>query len=84
MSRWWNEGRYERECAEFDARHPLSRQLWDSLRAIHRERIIRESMQPLEPFTPPLSDADETEGFYCRARFWYTFGGGYNGVFPIE
>lgn len=29
MSRWWNVGRYERECAAFDAAHPLARALID-------------------------------------------------------
>lgn len=29
--RWWNAGRFERECAEFDAAQPLSRQVWESL-----------------------------------------------------
>jgi hypothetical protein len=29
--RWWNTGRYERECVEFDAEHPLSREVWESL-----------------------------------------------------
>lgn len=30
--RWWNAGRYEAECAEFDAAAPLSRQVWESIR----------------------------------------------------
>jgi hypothetical protein len=36
MIRWWNAGRYERECAEFDAAHPLSRQVWESLQRSER------------------------------------------------
>lgn len=34
--RWWNAGRYEAECAAFDAEHPLSRQVWESLQRSER------------------------------------------------
>lgn len=37
MIRWWNAGRYEAECAAFDAEHPLSREVWDSLQRSERE-----------------------------------------------
>lgn len=41
MIRWWNQGRYERECAEFDVLHPLARETWESLQRI-RDRQARD------------------------------------------
>lgn len=37
-TRWWNAGRYEAECAAFDAVAPLSREIWEALRRFERER----------------------------------------------
>lgn len=49
MTRWWNEGRYERECAEFDAAQPLARAVWESLQRHRREDALRAACDPIRP-----------------------------------
>lgn len=51
--RWWNAGRYERECAAFDAEHPLSREVWESLQRSEREAFAHPSRLPLIPLVEP-------------------------------
>ena len=80
MIRWWNAGRYERECAEFDARHPLSREVWEAIQEYRFERWLDTSLAPVVGF-----ERDETEEWF-RARYSayveYTCAG-HNGVFSV-
>lgn len=58
--RWWNAGRYEQECAAFDASQPLSREVWESLQKMHREEFERMCMEPIlhpDPFPLHVADA---------------------------
>lgn len=60
--RWWNAGRYEHECAEFDAAQPLSRQVWESLERHRRGElsdyyvIARDSLLAREPPPDPWEE----------------------------
>jgi hypothetical protein len=47
--RWWNDGRYEQECAAFDVAHPQSSETWDSLQRSRRESSMALALQPLHP-----------------------------------
>lgn len=46
MTRWWNVGRYERECAEFDAAQPEARRVWESLQRHRRAELIELALMP--------------------------------------
>lgn len=86
MIRWWNEGRYERECAAFDVEHPLSREVWESLQRHQREEFHRFLLeyQPAHFFTIERPKDETEEWFRIRYQSYidvrYT---GLNGVFDI-
>lgn len=61
---WYNAGRYERECSEFDAMHPLSREVWEAIQRHRRDDWMRLILD-----TPTLGfGADPTEEFF-RVRY---------------
>jgi hypothetical protein len=82
MIRWWNAGRYERECAAFDAEHPLSRQVWNRLQQFRAEDWLWLATQPIGIKLPEPDQTDEWFRIRYMANMEVSYTG-YNGVFHI-
>lgn len=64
-ARWYNEGRYEQECAAFDADHPvLAREVWESLQRPSGE-LARDIVLPADSLLLRSQD-DPWEDFARR------------------
>lgn len=71
--RWWNEGRYEQECAAFDAAAPLSRETWESLQRDRREQFRRMACEPADiPYTDSINAVTEG-GLAIRVKLLVQF-----------
>lgn len=64
MSRWYNDGRYARECDEFDAAQPMSRRIWESLQRRSGE-LARYIVRPADSLLLRSQD-DPWENFARR------------------